>query len=63
MIKCNYYKKIGCEALSHDKKAVKSYWINHAERGLMHVYCCPECSKIVEEIEPRFVSSIIQNNN
>lgn len=63
MIKCNYYNKIGCDALSHDEKATMAYWINHAGRGLMHVYCCPECAKIVEAIEPKSCSSIIQNNN
>lgn len=63
MITCNYYKKIGCNELSHDNKAVKSYWINHGGRGLMQVFCCAECAKIVEEIEPKVCSSIIQNNN
>lgn len=63
MITCNYYKKIGCESLSHDKKAVRSYWIDHGGRGMMQVYCCEECSKVVDETEPTFGSSIIQNNN
>ena len=63
IIKCNYYQKIGCEALSHDNKAVRSYWIDHAGRGMMQVYCCPECAKIVEAIEPTFGSAIIQNND
>lgn len=62
MIICNYYQKIGCESLAHNEKAVKSYWINHGNKGLMHVSCCPECAKIVETIEPKFGSSIIQNN-
>ena len=63
MITCNYYKKIGCEKLAHNEKAVRSYWINHGGSGLMHVFCCPECAKIVEAVEPKFGSSIIQNNN
>lgn len=61
-IKCNYLKKIGCEALSHDHEATKSYWISHAGRGLMQVYCCSECSKIVEETEKLFGSSVIANH-
>ena len=63
MIKCNYYQKIGCDALAHDEKATRYYWINHGGRGLMNVYCCPECSKIVEATEVRCGSGIIQNNN
>jgi hypothetical protein len=61
-IKCNYFKKIGCEALSHDQNATKSYWISHAGSGLIHVYCCPECSKIVEKTDKLFGSSVIANH-
>lgn len=62
-LKCNYYDKIGCEALSHNKKATMSFWINHGGRGLMKVYCCPDCAKIVKEIEVCYGSSTIINNN
>ena len=62
-LKCNYYNKIGCEALAHDQKATMAYWINHGGRGLMQVYCCPDCAKIVKEIEEVSCSSIITNNN
>lgn len=61
-IKCNYFKKIGCEALSHDRNATKSYWISHNGSGLMKVYCCTECSKIVEETDKLFGSSVIVNH-
>lgn len=63
MIICNYFKKIGCESLSHNEKAVKSYWISHGGSGLMHVFCCPDCARIVEETDSISCSSIIQNNN
>lgn len=63
MMKCNYYQKIGCDALAHDKEATMAYWINHGGRGLMHVYCCEECAKIVEATEPKVSSAKIQNNN
>lgn len=61
-IKCNYYNKIGCEALAHDQNATRAYWISHGGRGLMQVYCCPECAKIVEATEEKCSSSIITNN-
>ena len=63
MIPCNYYKKIGCSTLEHKEptKAIRAYWINHGS-GLMHVYCCDECAKIVEATDCECSSGIITNN-
>lgn len=63
MIPCNYYNKIGCKALAHKEptKSVMAYWIDHGN-GLMQVYCCEECAKIVEATEDKAGSSVITSN-
>lgn len=51
VLKCNYFQKVGCDALVHDAKATRSVWLSHNGGGLMNVHCCDECYGIINQID------------
>ena len=49
--KCNYFNKVGCDALIHDAQATRSVWLSHNGSGLMQVACCEDCYNIIKRID------------